>query len=80
MVCYAYALAVSEENASGGRIVTAPTCGSCGIVPAVLYHLLDEAAHGVAGKPQVVFQPHLGGIFYLRRGASEKLRGCAVRQ
>ena len=36
---YAYALAVSEENASGGRIVTAPTCGSCGIVPAVLYHL-----------------------------------------
>lgn len=36
---YAYALAVSEENASGGRIVTAPTCGSCGVVPAVLYHL-----------------------------------------
>jgi L-serine dehydratase len=36
---FAYALAVSEENASGGRIVTAPTCGSCGVVPAVLYHL-----------------------------------------
>ena len=36
---YAYALAVSEENASGGTIVTAPTCGSCGIMPAVLYHL-----------------------------------------
>lgn len=36
---YAYALAVSEENAAGGLIVTAPTCGSCGIVPAVLYHL-----------------------------------------
>lgn len=36
---YAYALAVSEENAAGGMIVTAPTCGSCGIVPAVLYHL-----------------------------------------
>ena len=36
---FAYALAVSEENASGGVIVTAPTCGSCGIVPAVLYHL-----------------------------------------
>ena len=36
---YAYALAVSEENASGGRIVTAPTCGSCGVIPAVLYHL-----------------------------------------
>lgn len=36
---FSYALAVSEENASGGRIVTAPTCGSCGVVPAVLYHL-----------------------------------------
>ena len=34
-----YAFAVAEENASGGRIVTAPTCGSCGVVPAVLYHL-----------------------------------------
>ena len=36
---YAYALAVSEENASGGTVVTAPTCGSCGVMPAVLYHL-----------------------------------------
>lgn len=36
---YAYALAVSEENASGGVIATAPTCGSCGVLPAVLYHL-----------------------------------------
>lgn len=36
---FSYALAVSEMNASGGEIVTAPTCGSCGVVPAVLYHL-----------------------------------------
>lgn len=36
---FSYALAVSEENAAGGVIVTAPTCGSCGVVPAVLYHL-----------------------------------------
>lgn len=36
---YAYALAVSEENAAGSIIVTAPTCGSSGILPAVLYHL-----------------------------------------
>ncbi|GAB7086503.1 L-serine ammonia-lyase [Marinifilum fragile] len=34
---YAYALAVSEENAGGGRIVTAPTCGACGVLPAILY-------------------------------------------
>ena len=36
---FAYALAVAEENAAGGKIVTAPTCGSCGVLPAVLYHL-----------------------------------------
>lgn len=36
---FAYALAVAEENASGGRIATAPTCGSCGVLPGVLYHL-----------------------------------------
>ena len=36
---FAYALAVSEENASGHKIVTAPTCGSCGVAPGVLYHL-----------------------------------------
>lgn len=35
----AYAHAVSEENAAGGRIVTAPTCGACGVLPAVLRYL-----------------------------------------
>ena len=41
---YAYALAVSEENAAGGTIVTAPTCGSSGVMPGVLYHL--SKGHG----------------------------------
>ncbi|MEE0236063.1 MAG: L-serine ammonia-lyase [Bacteroidales bacterium] len=36
---FSFALAVSEENACGGTIVTAPTCGSCGIMPSVLYHM-----------------------------------------
>ncbi|MCK5912468.1 MAG: L-serine ammonia-lyase, iron-sulfur-dependent, subunit alpha, partial [Desulfuromusa sp.] len=36
---WAYALAVSEENASGGMIVTAPTCGASGVLPAVLRYL-----------------------------------------
>ncbi len=36
---FAYSLAVSEENACGGTIVTAPTCGSCGVLPSVLYHM-----------------------------------------
>lgn len=39
---FAYALAVSEENAAGGLIVTAPTCGSCGTLPAVLYHMQER--------------------------------------
>lgn len=39
---FAYALAVSEENAAGGRVVTAPTCGSCGVIPAVLYLFKTE--------------------------------------
>lgn len=45
---YAYALAVSEENASGGTIVTAPTCGSCGVMPGVLYHLAK--GHGFSDE------------------------------
>jgi L-serine dehydratase len=36
---FAYALAVAEENAAGGLVVSAPTCGSCGVLPAVLYTL-----------------------------------------
>ena len=35
----AFAYAVSEENASEGKVVTAPTCGSCGVIPAVLYYM-----------------------------------------
>lgn len=39
---YAYALAVSEENSSGGIVVTAPTCGSSGIIPAILFSQKSE--------------------------------------
>ena len=41
-LAFSYALAVSEENAGGGKIVTAPTCGSCGVLPGVLYHMMQE--------------------------------------
>lgn len=37
-----YALAVSEHNAAGGFVITAPTCGSCGVLPAVLKYLQKE--------------------------------------
>lgn len=39
---FAYALAVSEENACGGQVVTAPTCGSSGILPSVLLFLQEN--------------------------------------
>lgn len=42
----AYALAVSEHNAAGGFVVTAPTCGSCGVLPAVLCYLQKELDPG----------------------------------
>ena len=41
LVC-SYAFAVSEQNASGGEIVTAPTCGSCGVVPSVLMYYQEK--------------------------------------
>lgn len=41
---FSYALAVTEENANGGLIVTAPTCGSSGVVPAVLNYLQESFA------------------------------------
>ena len=56
----AYALAVSEHNASGGLIVTAPTCGSAGVLPAVLYHLSKE--HGFNDK-QIIWALATAGLF-----------------
>ena len=41
LVC-SYAFAVSEQNADCGKIVTAPTCGSCGVLPAVLKYMQDK--------------------------------------
>ncbi len=41
LVC-AYAFAVSEQNADCGRIVTAPTCGACGVLPAVLKYMEEK--------------------------------------
>lgn len=41
LVC-SYAYACSEQNADNGTVVTAPTCGSCGVLPAVLYYLKNK--------------------------------------
>lgn len=57
---FAYALAVSEENASGGTIVTAPTCGACGVLPAVLYHCAK--AHGFS-QTRILHALATAGLF-----------------
>lgn len=57
---YSYALAVAEENACGGQIVTAPTCGSCGVMPAVLYHL--KTSHDVTDE-RILRALATGGLF-----------------
>lgn len=38
----AYAYGVAEENASGSEVVTAPTCGACGVMPAVIFYLREK--------------------------------------
>lgn len=57
-VC-SYAFAVSEQNASGGRIVTAPTCGAAGVVPAVLYY--EQLKHGFTDE-QILKALATGGL------------------
>lgn len=55
-----FALAVNEENAAGGRVVTAPTNGACGIVPAVLAYY-DQFVEPVT--------PHIARNYFLASGA-----------
>lgn len=57
---FSYALAVSEENASGGIVVTAPTCGSSGVLPAVLYHI--SKGHDFNEK-RILHALATGGLF-----------------
>lgn len=58
LVC-SYAFAVSEQNASGGEIVTAPTCGACGVVPSVLKYYQDK--NGFSDE-QIVRALATGGV------------------
>jgi L-serine dehydratase len=44
------AMAVNEENAAGGRVVTAPTNGAAGIIPAIAYYYLHHASHGLSDE------------------------------
>ena len=55
-----YAYAVAEENADGGQIVTAPTCGASGIMPAILYYCYKQLH---IEKKDLVKALAVGGIF-----------------
>lgn len=47
-VIAAYAYAVSEENAAENLVVTAPTCGACGVLPSILYYMQED--RGISGR------------------------------
>ena len=54
-----YAFAVSEQNASGGTIVTAPTCGACGVLPSVLKYMQETRGFS---DLQIVHALETGGL------------------
>jgi L-serine dehydratase len=75
------ALAVNEENAAGGRVVTAPTNGAAGIIPAVLHYATHYTAHGSAAPDEVAVTFLLtagavGSIFKERASISGAEVGC----
>ena len=60
-----YALAVNEENAAGGRVVTAPTNGAAGIIPAVLHYYWKFApGHSIDGIIRFLLTAGAIGILY----------------
>lgn len=65
-----YAIAVNEENASGGRVVTAPTNGAAGVIPAVLKYILEFISENHAQDiMEFLFTSAAIGMLY-KRGAS----------
>ncbi len=74
----AYALAVNEENAAGGRVVTAPTNGAAGIVPAVLhYYRRFEPGANEAGVLRFLLAAAAMGMLYKRNASiSGAEMGC----
>jgi L-serine dehydratase len=75
------ALAVNEENASGGRVVTAPTNGAAGIIPAVLHFALHYTRQGKSNPDDVVVRFLLtagavGSLFKQRASISGAEVGC----
>jgi len=72
-----YAMAVNEENAAGGRVVTAPTNGAAGIIPSVVKHYCDEG-EGRESRIRIFLATAAGvGMLYKQRASiSGAEMGC----
>jgi L-serine dehydratase len=73
-----YAMAVNEENAAGGRVVTAPTNGAAGVIPAVLRYYRDhcEGASQAALSDFLMTATAIGALFKLNASISGAEVGC----
>lgn len=76
-----WAMAVNEENAAGGQVVTAPTNGAAGIVPAVLQYYFEHLADGQLDRPEALLRFYLtatavGGLFKRNASISGAEVGC----
>lgn len=77
MVC-SYAYAVSEQNADNGTVVTAPTCGSCGVLPAVLYYFREKRS---LSDEDIIHALGVAGLFgeLAKRNASVSGAECGCQ-
>ncbi|WP_099558622.1 L-serine ammonia-lyase [Hartmannibacter diazotrophicus] len=73
-----FAIAVNEENAAGGRVVTAPTNGAAGVVPAVLRYYRDfcEGANEAGMHTFLLTATAIGGLFKMNASISGAEVGC----
>jgi L-serine dehydratase len=73
-----YAIAVNEENAAGGKVVTAPTNGAAGVVPAVLRYYLDHCTGAEYGKVSdfLLTAAAIGGLIKHNASISGAEAGC----
>ena len=72
-----YAMAVNEENANGGQVVTAPTNGAAGIIPAVIRHYCSGEAGQVKNRRKFLVTAGAIGLLYKQRASiSGAEMGC----
>ncbi len=73
----AYAYAVSEENAMGHHVVTAPTCGASGVMPAILYYLYhDQQVSKARLKKALAIAGLFGNVVKYNASISGARGGC----